>query len=31
MEDSPEGVIREIKRLRQSQGLPLFKNSETDS
>lgn len=24
-EDSPEGVLKEIKRWRQSQGLPLFK------
>lgn len=30
-EDSPEGVIREIKRWRQSQGLSLFKNSEANS
>ncbi|MEO3989493.1 bacteriocin immunity protein [Pseudocitrobacter cyperus] len=27
-EDSPEGVLEEIKRWRKSQGLPLFKDSE---
>lgn len=27
-EDSPEGIINEIKRWRKSQGLPLFKDSE---
>lgn len=26
-DDSPEGVLNEIKRWRKSQGLPLFKNS----
>ncbi|MBE5201445.1 bacteriocin immunity protein [Pectobacterium sp. FL60-S17] len=26
-EDSPEGVLNEIKRWRKSQGLPLFKDS----
>ncbi|MFP1741132.1 bacteriocin immunity protein [Lonsdalea quercina] len=26
-DDSPEGVINEIKRWRKSQGLPLFKDS----
>lgn len=26
-EDSPEGVLEEIKRWRKSQGLPLFKDS----
>ncbi|HCD1816119.1 TPA: bacteriocin immunity protein, partial [Klebsiella pneumoniae] len=30
-EDNPDGVIGEIIRWRKSQGLPLFKNSETDS
>jgi hypothetical protein len=27
-EDSPEGILHEIKRWRKSQGLPLFKDSE---
>ncbi|CAH6635372.1 bacteriocin immunity protein [Pseudocitrobacter vendiensis] len=27
-EDSPEGILQEIKRWRKSQGLPLFKDSE---
>ncbi|MCU1789360.1 bacteriocin immunity protein [Pectobacterium polaris] len=27
-EDSPEGIVNEIKRWRKSQGLPLFKDSE---
>ncbi|MFH7829076.1 bacteriocin immunity protein [Kluyvera chengduensis] len=27
-EDSPEGIMREIKKWRKSQGLPLFKDTE---
>ncbi|WP_249356960.1 bacteriocin immunity protein [Citrobacter sp. wls827] len=30
-EDSPQGVIDEIKRWRKSQGLPLFKDSDNAS
>lgn len=29
--DSPKGALNEIIRWRKSQGLPLFKDSETDS
>lgn len=31
IECSPLGIFEEIKRWRQSQGLPLFKDSETNS